>query len=119
MEFSGHFFLLSVHVSLKKKPVMPNLPCGRVPSPVCSVCVCVCVCVCVLYNLMQVLLLSVGHGIAGPCFICGAHNRDVMIGGRVPRPVLSLTPSPARCLGGRGRRSKVGPWQLMRQTTLV
>ena len=35
------FFLLSVHSSLKKekgRPIMPNLACGRVPSPVCAVC---------------------------------------------------------------------------------
>ena len=49
---------------------MPNLACGRVPSPVCSA-------------LMHVLLLLVGRGIVTPCFTC-AHNRDMMIGGRVP-----------------------------------
>ena len=41
----------------------------------CAACVCA---------LMQVLLLPVGRGIAGPCFTCGAHNWDVMIGGPVP-----------------------------------
>ena len=42
----------------KKKPNMPNLACGHVPNPVC------------VWALMQVLLLPVGRGIAGPCFTC-------------------------------------------------
>ena len=68
--------------------------------------------VCVLAS-MQVLLVPVGRGICGP----GAHNRDVTTGGRIPPS--GVTSDPARCLGGRGRRSKVRPWQLMRQTTPV
>ena len=63
---------------------MPNLACGCVPSPVCSVCV-------------LVLLLPVGRGIAGPCFTCGAHNLAGMIGEHVPPSSVTSDPCQVPC----------------------
>ena len=59
----------SLTLALKKRPIMPNLACGRVPRPVC-------------FNAGFIALVECG--IVGLCFTCGACNRDVMIGGRVP-----------------------------------
>ena len=41
---------------------------------------------------MQVLLLPVGCGITGPCFICGAYNWD----DRWACPLSCLTPDPCQ-----------------------
>ena len=74
---------------------MPNLACGCVPSPVCSVCVCL--------NAGIIASSWVWHcrpmlHLWGPQH--GCDDRWVC-------PLSGVTLDPARCLSGRGRRSKV------------
>ena len=86
---------------------MPNLACGRVPSHACSVCAC----------------FNAGFIGSGWAWHLRAHASLVgpttVTCDRWACPPSGVTADPARCLGGRGRRSKVRPCQLMRQTTPV
>ena len=82
MKVSRQFFFCLVCSPLeKKKLIRPNLACGCVPGTVYSVCMCS------WCALMQVLLLPVGRGFMGQCLDIGAHDQDLVIGGRVPDSV--------------------------------